>query len=115
VQWTEEFRGIASGFSDLWLEKVTFKTSRKVSLEEIMDEDTPIAGLVQSIEKLELDAESLTEMVPDFAVLKSKLPPELHGGEDSFLDTSSDNISELRSEVQELLIAKLLQHGGGRS
>jgi hypothetical protein len=115
VQWTEEFRGIASGVSDLWLEKVIFKTSRKVSLEEIMDEDTPIGGLVQSIEKLELDAESLTEMVPELAVLKSKLPPELHGGEDSFLDTSSDNISELRSEVQELLIAKLLQHGGGRS
>jgi DNA repair exonuclease SbcCD nuclease subunit len=115
VQWTEEFRGIASGLSDLWLEKVIFKTSRRVSLEEILDEDTPIAGLVQSIEKLELDAESLTEMVPELAVLKSKLPPELHGGEDSFLDTSSDNISELRSEVQELLIAKLLQHGGGRS
>jgi len=114
AQWTEEFRGIAAGLGDIWLEKVAFRTSRKVSLEEIVSEDTPIAGLLQSIERLELHGDSLFELVPDLSVLKSKLPPEIHSGDEPFLDASSDKIAELRTEVQELLIARLLQHGGAQ-
>lgn len=113
-KWTEEFRGIAAGLGDIWLEKVTFQTSRKVSLKEIAGEGTPIAGLLQSINRLELDGESLFEFVPDLSVLKSKLPPDIHSLDEPFLDTSSDKIAELRNEVQELLIAKLLQHGSAQ-
>ena len=114
AQWTEEFRGIAASHGDVWLEKVKFHTSRKVSLEEIAGEDTPIAGLLHSIEKLELGGDRLLELVPELAVLKSKLPAEIHSGGEPFLDTSPEKMGELRSEVQELLIAKLLQHGGAK-
>jgi exonuclease SbcD len=112
VRWTEEFRGIAVSLGDIWLEKVKFRTSRKVSLEEITCEDTPLAGLLRSIEKLELDGDRLLDLVPELTVLKNKLPPEIHGDGEPFPDTSPDKIEELRNEVQELLIAKLLQHGG---
>ena len=57
-------------------------------------------------------APHLVELVPELSVLKSKLPPEIHSGDAPFLDPSPDKILELRSEVQELLIARLLQHGG---
>lgn len=114
AQWTEEFRGITTGFGDLWLEKVKFQTSRKVSFEEIFGEDTPIAGLLRSIQHLELDGDALLGLVPELSVLKSKLPAEIHNGDEPFFDPSSDKIAELRIEVQELLIAKLLQHGGAR-
>ena len=114
AQWTEEIRGITTGFGDLWLEKVKFQTSRKVSLEEIFGEDTPIVGLLRSIQNLELDSDTLLGLVPELSVLKSKLPAEIHNGDRPFLDPSSVNISELRTEVQELLIANLLQHGGAR-
>jgi hypothetical protein len=63
---------------------------------------------------LELNGNSLLELVPDLSVLKSKLPPEIHSGDEPFLDASSDKIAELRTDVQELLIAKLLQHGGAQ-
>jgi hypothetical protein len=53
------------------------------------------------------------ELIPDLSALKSKLPPEIHSGDEPFLDVSSDKIAELRTEVRELLIAKRLQHGGG--
>jgi hypothetical protein len=46
--------------------------------------------------------------------LKSKLPAEIHSGGEPFLDSSPEKMGELRSEVQELLIAKLLQHGGAK-
>ena len=114
AQYTEEFRGIAEGIGDIWLEKVVFQTNRKVSLKEVVGENTPIAGLLQSIDSLELDGDSLLEFVPELAVLKSKLPPDIHGIDEPFLDTSSDKIAELRTEVQELLIARLLQHESDR-
>ncbi len=114
TQWTEEFRGIASTLGDVWLEKVQFQTSRKVLLEKIIGEDSPVAGLIQSIKVLELDSGSLLELVPELTVLKSKLPAEIHITDEPFLDTSPEKITELCTEVEELLISRLLQHGGNR-
>ena len=114
TQWTEEFRGIASTLGDVWLEKVQFQTSRKVLLEKIIGEDSPVAGLIQSIKVLELDSGSLLELVPELTVLKSKLPAEIHITDEPFLDTSPEKIAELCTEVEELLISRLLQHGGNR-
>jgi len=114
AQWTEEFRGIAVGLGDVWLEKVKFQTSRKKRLAEIYGEDTPIAGLLSSIQHLELDGDALLGLVPELSALKSKLPAEIYSGDEPFLDPSPDKIAELRTEVQELLIARLLQHGGAK-
>lgn len=114
ARWTEEFRAIAAELGDLWLEKVKFKTSRKATLEEIFGGDTPITGLLQSIENLELDGDSLLGLVPELSALKRKLPAEIYSGDEPFLDSSPNKIAELRAEVQELLIAKLLRHGGVR-
>ena len=114
AQWTEEFRGIAAGLGDVWLEIVKFQTSRKKRLEEIFGEDTPIASLLQSIQHLALDKDTLLELVPELSALKSKLPAEIHSGDETFLDPSADKIAALRTEVQELLMAKLLEHGGAK-
>ncbi|NNK13575.1 MAG: DNA repair exonuclease, partial [Desulfofustis sp.] len=111
-QWTQEIRALAAGIGDVWLEKVIFRTRRKKSLEEILGRDTPLAGLVESIRKLEFDAADLSDMVPELAILKSKLPPEIFSGDEFFLEFSPDQFPELGVEVQELLIARLLQHGG---
>ncbi len=112
TEWAEKFRGIAAGLGDVWLEKVKFNTSREVKLEEIFSEDTPFAGLLHSIQHLELDGDSLFKLVPELSSLKSKLPAEIHSSDEPFLDPSPDQIAELRSEVQELLIAKLLLQRG---
>ena len=112
-QLTEEFRAIAESLGDVWLEKVKFKTSRKIKLEELIGEDTPIAGLIESIQKLELGSDP-TEFEPELAALKTKIPAEITSGDDPFLDTSPEKMEELRTEVQEMLISKLLQHGAER-
>jgi DNA repair protein SbcD/Mre11 len=111
AQWTEEFRGIGAALGNLWLEKVKFQTSREVSLEEVDSADTALTGLMQSIRELKLDGDTLSALVPELAGLQSKLPPEIHSYEEPFLSPSPDTIAELRTEVQDLLIAKLLQHG----
>jgi len=114
TQWTEGFRSIVVQFGGIWLEKVKFKTSRKVSLEEMFGEDNPIAGLLKFVQQIELEGDTLFELVPELSALKNKLPAEIQTGDEPFLDPSLDKIEGLRNEIQELLIAKLLQHGGAK-
>ncbi|MBW1636212.1 MAG: DNA repair exonuclease [Deltaproteobacteria bacterium] len=111
--WIEEFRGIAAGLGDLWLEKVQFRTERKSNPEEIISGDSAVAGLLQSIKRLDLDSETLLEMVPELAVLKSKLPAEIYN-DYHFFDTSPDKMTELQTRVAELLTSRILHHGGTR-
>ncbi len=112
AQWTEEFRGIAAGFGDIWLEQVRFHTSRKVQLEEITGDDTPLAALLQTVDNLEIEGDTLLRLAPELAVLKSKLPPEIDSDDELFLEPSPEKNALLRDEVRELLIARLLLHGG---
>jgi hypothetical protein len=80
-------------------------------MEEIVGEDTPLSGLLQAVESLEFGGDALTTLLPDLASLKTKLPAELLD-EDSLLESQPEHLNELREEVKELLIAKLIQHGG---
>jgi DNA repair protein SbcD/Mre11 len=114
VELTEEFRGIAAALGELWLEQVRFQTSRKVSLSEMLDEDTPLAGLLRTVQSLNLDGNALLSLVPELAVLKSKLPVEFDGGDDPLFAFSPARIDDLQREMRELLISKLLESGGGR-
>ncbi len=43
-RWTDEFRAIAESIGNVWLEKVKFKTTREVNIEEIIGQGTPMAG-----------------------------------------------------------------------
>jgi len=109
--WTEEFRAIAIGMGDIWLEKVQFRTRRMADLDDFLEGNSPLAGLLRSIECLEFGNGALTALVPDLADLKRKMPPELLD-DDSLLENPSAASAELREEVRELLIARMLHHGG---
>ena len=110
-EWTEAFRGIAAALGDVWLEKVKFRTNRKTSLAEVVGEGSPLTGLLQAVESLEFDENVITTLVPELAGLKAKLPAELLDV-DFILNSPPEQLSELRDSVKELLIAKLIQHGG---
>jgi hypothetical protein len=49
--------------------------------------------------------------VPELGNLRTKLPAELFD-EGSIFERSSEELEELKKEVEELLIAKLVLHGG---
>ncbi len=109
--WVQEFRGIAAAMGDVWLEQVKFHTQRQKDPAQMFGKNTPVAGLIQSIENLNLDEDTILELVPELSQLKSKLPAELHAGGDLFADPASETMALLRTAVQELLIARLLGHG----
>jgi len=110
---TEEFRALAVGLGEMWLEKVIFATQRPVELSETLGAETPMADLLQAIERLDFHPATLLEMVPEIGVLQSKLPPELlQQGE---LVTASPEWADLLAEeVKEMLIARLLGQEGNR-
>ena len=111
---TEEFRGIAAALGELWLEQVLFQTSQKVSLLEMLGEDTPLAGLLRTVQSLNLDGNTILSLVPELNVLKSKLPVEIDDGDDPLFAFSSTRIESLVGEMRELLLSRLLENGGSR-
>ena len=110
---TEEFRALAAGLGEMWLEKVAFATRRPVALSESLGEETPLGDLIRAIERLDFQSKTLLELVPEIGVLQSKLPPELLH-ESGVVATSPEWTSSLGEEVKEMLIARLLGQGESR-
>lgn len=110
-QWTEEFRGLAASLGDMWLEKIIFKTRRPFSLEEIAGDGTPLAGLLQRVDKLDLAPDMLLSLIPEIAAFKTRLPAEILGGDEPFLADDPVTLKELRDEVKELLVNILSRQG----
>lgn len=110
---TEEFRALAAGIGEMWLEKVVFATQRPVALAESLGAETPMADLVRAIERLDFQPAALMALVPEIGMLQSKLPPELLH-ESGLIATSQEWTSSLGEEVKEMLIARLLGQGGSR-
>jgi len=110
----EEFRALAVGLGEIWLEKVAFTTQRPVALAESLGAETPLANLIRAIDTLDFQPAALMELVPEIGVLQSKLPPELlHEGGLVPGDVLgwTDGLCE---EVKEMLIARLLGQGESR-
>jgi DNA repair exonuclease SbcCD nuclease subunit len=111
---TEEFRALAAGLGEMWLEKVVFATRRPVTLNESLGAETPMADLVRAIERLDFRPESLLELVPEIGILQSKLPPELLHGGGLIPASQASRADSLCEEVKEMLLARLLGQGGSR-
>ncbi len=111
---TEEFRGFAAGIGEMWLEKVVFATQRPVERTADLGEDTPMAELVQAIERFDVHPAAIKEQIPDIAEFLSKLPPEILQEGGLVTDDSREWTSSLREEVEEMLLARLLGQGGDR-
>lgn len=109
---TEEFRSLAVGLGEIWLEKVLFATQRPVTLGETLGMETPMADLVRAIDRLDFEPTALMELVPEIGVLQSKLPPELQH-ESGLISVSPTDMSTLCEDIKEMLIARLLGQEGG--
>jgi DNA repair exonuclease SbcCD nuclease subunit len=112
----QELRNLALnlGGQGLWLEKVRLKTTEKRDLAAFIHGDDALGNLVNNILALEVDADQLRELDPDFDTFMSKLPAELHGGDEPFDPLAPEQWEEIRAEVKDLLIAQLLESGGDK-
>ncbi len=114
-RWTHEYRAVATalGGAGIWLEKVLFKTKPSVSVDEVLERNDALSGLLHGIRNLEVDASSLGELAEELSALRRKLPAELLGGDDSYDPTQPDALKEALADIKELLVNRLLstEHG----
>ena len=112
---TESFRSITAGLGDMWLEKVLFKTVDTGRPQKTPGEETPLHQMMAAVDQLKWDLERtqdpLSLQIPDIAALKSKLPPDLQGGDDPLLSNRPEGISSLLDDVKALLAARLGRRG----
>ena len=104
----EECRALAADLGDVWLEK--FRIASRPSSAGPDEADTPLAGLLRAVADLRLDSASLTELVPEFEGLRSRLPADLLGEDDPF-NPDEEGLCVVRDEVRDLLMARLAEGG----
>lgn len=116
VHLVEEFRNLALGLGGqgVWLEKVRFKTSDALDIDTFIQQDETLGSLIQSIMTLQVGSESLLDIDPDLEGFLNKLPPELRSGDDPFEPFDPQQWDDIRSDVKNQLIARLLESGGGQ-
>ena len=109
-RWTQEYRALATGLggAGIWLEKVSIKTEPAISVDDVLDRDDALSGLLRAIRDMELDASALDELTNDISALRQKLPAELLGGDDPYDPTHPEVLKETLKDIKELLVNRLL-------
>lgn len=109
-----EIRSIAAdaGGDQLWIESVCFRTRSSLALGELVQRDDALGGLLASIEALKANPQEALPVIREaLGPLETKLPVELRRAQDALLPTEPEGIRELLDEVEQLLMAHLLDQG----
>ena len=111
--WVQEYRALAAGLggAGMWLEKVVLKTRPAVAMDELLERDDALGGLLRVIHELEIDAAGLEGLAGEVATLRQKLPPELLGGEERYDPGDPQHLAGLMEDIKELLMQRLLTTG----
>ena len=90
------------------MEKVSIKTKPSYSVDEFLERDDALSGLLRVIRDMELDAVALDELADEISTLRQKLPAELLGGDDPYDPTNPDVLKDTLEDIKELLVNRLL-------
>ncbi len=109
-RWVQEYRALATGLggAGIWLEKVSIKTKPSVSVDEVLERDDALSGLLRAVRDMELDASALDELANEVSTLRQKLPAEMLGGDDSYDPTDPEVLKDTLEDIKEPLVNRLL-------
>lgn len=113
IHWIQEYRALATelGGAGIWLEKVSFDTTPTVAVDDLLERDDALAGLLQVIHTLEVDSAGVDRLAEELVSLRQKLPAEFLSGEDGCDPSDNELISALMGDIKELLTRRLLTTG----
>ncbi len=107
--WEQQVRAAVADLDDsVWIEKIRFNTRSPLDLDALLSHDDPLAGLIRGLRELGQDPAGLVGLSQDFNDLKTRLPPEYQQLEDALKLDDPATLAELLSEVEQLLIPRLL-------
>jgi DNA repair protein SbcD/Mre11 len=92
------------GLGDVWVEKVKIETTRKTNIEEIKEQHTPVAVILDFIKDIANDEEMLQSLLSEFQDIQQALPYDLKNNEDGFNFTNIEAIKKMLPEVEDLIL-----------
>lgn len=113
-KWISEIRAAATDLSSgtIWIEKVGFATQSRISLEERLAQNDPVADLLRLVQELQPGDEILKPLKDELTSLRTRLPAELLQGSPLFDLDSPDATREILENAKQFLITTLLSGGG---
>ena len=105
------FRSIALevGLGDIWIEKVKMETSRINDVEELKTQHTPVAMILDYIQEVATDEDTLQELLSEFQDLHHALPYESRNSEEGFDFNDTELIKTRIQDVEELILYYLTE------
>lgn len=92
------------GLGDIWVEKIKIETSRLINIEELKEQHTPVAVILDFIKDVAGNDELLTELLSEFQDLQLALPYVLKNGDDGYNFNNSDLIKKRLPDVEDLIL-----------
>lgn len=92
------------GLGDVWVEKVKIETSRMINIEELKEQHTPIAAILDFIKVVGIDEDILNELLEEFQDIQQALPFEMRNGEEGFNFNDTDVIKKRLTDVEDLIL-----------
>ena len=113
-RWEQEYRALASGLggAGVWLEKIVLDTREAARLDELLQRDDALGGLLRTVQAMQADDGRLASLGEELAALKQKLPAELLAGDEGYDPTAPDYLGGVMEDVRQLLLQRLLHRGG---
>lgn len=112
-RWVNEMRACALDCGDVWVEKVQFRTSLPLDLEQMSKGPDAVGDLLRFMNTLSADPQMLASLADDLAPLRSKLPSELLHGEDPVGLEGPNQLRDIVEDARQLLVSRLLGREDG--
>jgi exonuclease SbcD len=106
-------RSLASdvGLGDIWVEKVKIETSRLINVDELKENNTPFAFILDYIQNVGEDEETIQELLSEFNDIQKALPHELRIGAEGFDFKDPELIKKNLNNVEDLIFYYLMKTG----
>ncbi|MBE4908353.1 DNA repair exonuclease [Bacillus luteolus] len=99
------------GLGDIWVEKVKVETTRSVNIDELKEQNTPLAVILEFIKEARNNESMLDDLLSEFQDIGQTLPYELRNSEEGLNFNDSDSIKKRIEDVEDLILYYLTKTG----
>ncbi|WP_332692969.1 metallophosphoesterase family protein [Halalkalibacter lacteus] len=103
---------IEVGYGEVWIEKIKFETRRQIDLDELKEQHTPVASILEFLDTVTGEEDTLELLLEEFKDLQNSLPHELKSGEEGFDFTDTTLMKSRLDEVEDLILHYLTTKAG---
>ncbi|WP_106498397.1 metallophosphoesterase family protein [Lentibacillus sp. Marseille-P4043] len=105
-------RSLALEMGDIWIEKVKIKTTRLLNMDELQEQHTPIATILEFLENVKYDDDALQLLLEELTDIHNALPYELKNGEDALDFSDTSTVKDRLKEVEDLILYHIQTKAG---